>query len=202
VRASINLHQLHERLVAGDPTAPSLIFTDVHPRLLRFIKAATGSGVEIDDVESAVADALLVYFRLPSAFDPTRSTLTTWLLAVAKFKLKTLVRSRKRRNSRASQATASANMEVFGITASSKGEEALLAVIDGPRMLDRYGGELIKDEGDLEVFLLMAAGAKDEPSFVEALQLTGTAEQNRKEVRRRRDLIRKRAERLGKKFSG
>ena len=201
MRASKDHRQLHERLLAGDPKAPSLIFTEVHPRLLRFIRGAAGTGFDVDDIESAVADAILFYFRLPSAFDPERSSLTTWLTAVAKFKLRTLARSRRRIDSRASRAVTPGNLEVLGLKAVSGGEVEFLAAIDGPRMLDRFGGEIIKDCGDLEVFLLMAAGAKDEPSFVQALQLTGTAEQNRREVRRRRDLIRKRAERLGKKFA-
>ena len=64
----------------------------------------------------------------------------------------------------------------------------------------QHGTEIVTDPGDQEVFLLMAAGTKDEAMFVEALELTGSHMENRAEVRRRRDLIRKRLERLRPKL--
>jgi hypothetical protein len=80
------------------------------------------------------------------------------------------------------------------------GEDHFLDAIEANQITTRYGHEIATDPGDDEVFLLMAAGTKDEAVIVEALQLTGSPAENRAEVRRRRDLIRKRLERLRPKL--
>ena len=62
---------LHARL--GDPKAPSEILETFEKQLSSVVSATVPKLVDPGDVNAAVADALLRYFKAPSQYDPSRA---------------------------------------------------------------------------------------------------------------------------------
>jgi DNA-directed RNA polymerase specialized sigma24 family protein len=88
---------LHERLLAGDPRAPSEIFELFETHLSAVVRSTVPKLVDPADVNAAVADTLLRYFRALSLYDPARSTLLTWLCNQARYNALSQVRNYSRR---------------------------------------------------------------------------------------------------------
>lgn len=190
---------LHRRLLDGDPRAPSEVFELFGQRLQRAVKSSVPQLVDPGDIENAAVDALLRYFREPSAYDPVKSALLTWLSNQARFNALTRLREHGREAGRLKNLQAAVQ---FGFAGSDKGaqDSDIMNAIEVSEIMEQHGAEIVKDAADVDVFSLMAAGVKDEATFVSVLGLTGSQEANRAEVRRRRDAIRKRLERLREKL--
>jgi DNA-directed RNA polymerase specialized sigma24 family protein len=191
---------LHEKLLAGDPRAPSEIFELFEKQLSSVVSATVPKLVDPGDVNAAVADALLTYFKHPSRYDPSKSALLTWLCNGARYNALSQLRDHGRRLGKLDKLGKAVRIGLLGPDNERDGEDAFLNAIEVKQIMAQHGTEIVTDPGDQEVFLLMAAGTKDEAMFVEALELTGSHMENRAEVRRRRDLIRKRLERLRPKL--
>lgn len=191
---------LHQRLLSGDPRAPSEIFELFEDHLSSVVRSTVPKLIDPGDVNAAVADALLRYFKAPSDYDPTKSTLLTWLCNQARYNALSQVRDHGRRVARLDKLGEAVRIGLLGRDKGQDGEDHFLDAIEAQQIMAQYGHEIATDHGDDEVFLLMAAGTKDEAMFVEALHLTGSHAENRAEVRRRRDLIRKRLERVRSKL--
>jgi hypothetical protein len=151
-------------------------------------------------VNAAVADALLRYFKDPSQYDRSKSTLLTRLCNCARYNALSQLRDHGRRLGRLDKVREAVRIGLLGRDNERDGEDAFLNALEVKQIMAQHGAEIVTDPGDQEVFLLMAAGTKDEAMFVEALGLTGSHAENRDEVRRRRDLIRKRLERMRSKL--
>jgi hypothetical protein len=191
---------LHERLLAGDPRAPSEIFELFEKELSSVVSATVPKLVDPGDVNAAVADALLRYFKDPSQYDRSKSTLLTRLCNCARYNALSQLRDHGRRLGRLDKVREAVRIGLLGRDNERDGEDAFLNALEVKQIMAQHGAEIVTDPGDQEVFLLMAAGTKDEAMFVEALGLTGSHAENRDEVRRRRDLIRKRLERMRSKL--
>jgi DNA-directed RNA polymerase specialized sigma24 family protein len=191
---------LHQRLLAGDPRAPSEIFELFEDRLTSVVRSTVPKLIDPGDVNAAMADALLKYFRSPSVYDPSKSSLLTWLCNHARHNALSQLREHGRRLGRLEQFEEVVRIGLVGRDNKRDGEDEFLDALEVNQIMERHSHEIATDPGDLEVFLLMAAGTKDEAVFIEALGLTGLPTENRAEVRRRRDLIRKRLERLRSKL--
>lgn len=79
------MDELHQRLVARAPGAlDQLIDEHINPvhRLVTLIIGAAGSP---EDVEETVADAFSRAWNRAGEFDPSRTTLRSWLLMIAKY---------------------------------------------------------------------------------------------------------------------
>src|SRR6266516_372609 len=170
---------LHERLLAGDPRAPSEIFELFEKHLSSVVRSTVPKLVDPGDVNAAVADALLRYFWSPSLYDPAKSTLLTWLCNRARYNALSHVRDHGRRLAGLDRLGEAVRIGLLGRDNEWNGENEFLDTIEVNQIMDRHGHEIATEAGDLDVFLLIAAGTKDEAMFVEALGLTGSDVENR-----------------------
>jgi DNA-directed RNA polymerase specialized sigma24 family protein len=193
--------RLHQRLLSGDPRAPSEIFELFEKSLSAVVRKNVPKLVDPGDLNIAVADALLKYFRDPSIYDPSQSALFTWLCNQARYNALSLLREHRQRQSKIEEFGDAVRIGLVGAdNKRSDAEKDFLDAIEVAQIMDRYGSEIVKDDSDLEVFLLMAAGVKDERIFAQALGLSASHADTRFVIRRKRDAIRKRLERFRKKM--
>lgn len=87
--------EIHQRLLAGDPTASYDLCAHYLDRLCRMLQGMN-SQVDADLVSDAVTDALLDYSAHPARFNPAKRSLAGYLLMSAQGDLRNLLRARKR----------------------------------------------------------------------------------------------------------
>jgi hypothetical protein len=89
------LDALHARLLAGDRSVETDIWDLVAPELRRRLRCrAPAEPPEV--IESAVEDALLVYFLAPERYDARRGDIFGWLAAIGGHKVIDAQRARRR----------------------------------------------------------------------------------------------------------
>jgi DNA-directed RNA polymerase specialized sigma24 family protein len=145
-----------------------------------------------DDHEDACLEALLDYLQTPTAFVPGRAGLLTYLVNQARSRARTAVRAQTRRQSYENAFAVNRDITISDRTA---GEDDVLDLIHLQHLIDEYGSAICPDPDDGEIFLLMAAGERFYPAYLELLGLEDTAD-HRAEVERRRERIRGRIRRL------
>src|ERR1700751_5061161 len=70
---------LHEKIVAGDPLAPSMLAELVVPRVVERLRRKYHSVRDQHVIDTAVADAMLTYLKAPDTFDRGRGSLVSYL---------------------------------------------------------------------------------------------------------------------------
>jgi DNA-directed RNA polymerase specialized sigma24 family protein len=141
---------LHERLLAGDPRAPSEIFELFEERLSSVVRSNVPKLVDPGDVNAAVADALLKYFRNPSIYDPAQATLLTWLCNQARYNALSLVRGHGRRLGGLDSFGEAVRIGLVGRDNDRDPENEFLDAIEVNQIMERYGDEIVKEHGDLD----------------------------------------------------
>jgi DNA-directed RNA polymerase specialized sigma24 family protein len=185
-----SLEELHAELVAGDLRAASKIVEGALPIMVQLIRRLVQK--LHDGHEDACLEALLDYLQAPTAFEPGRAGLLTYLVNRAHSRARTAVRTQTRRQS---YEQAFAINRGITVAEHTSGENDMLDLIHLQRLMDKYGSVICPDPDDGEIFLLMAAGERFFPAYLEVLDLADTAD-NRAEVERRRERIRGRIRRL------
>jgi hypothetical protein len=71
--------EIHRRLLAGDPTAPSELAEAVFDELRSWLRRSMPKIRDPHLYEQAAADAILSYGERPGSFNPVRATLTNYL---------------------------------------------------------------------------------------------------------------------------
>lgn len=185
-----SLEELHASLVAGDLRVASKIVETALPKMVRLITRFVPK--LHDGHEDACLEALLDYLQAPTEYDPERASLLTYLVTRAHGRARTAVRSQMRRQSHEHAYATQREITMGGETA---GESGALDRIELRHLIEEHGGVICPDEADGEIFLLMAAGERYFPAYLEVMNLEDTPE-NRAEVERRRERIRGRVRRL------
>lgn len=192
---------LHGRLIGGDLVVASKIVELTLARLVAIVGRDVPELDDQQDAEQACLDSLLDYLEDPAAYEPERSQLVTYLAMKARFKAMTIARSqRRRRHWEDEYAQHCAEQQAICAAEMSRDcEDRLLLGIEGDRLHERFGAELLKDHDDLEVFSLMASGEAFGTEYVLALGLP-TNEAGIAEARRRYERIRSRIRRIGERM--
>lgn len=190
-----SLIDLHQRLLDGDPLAATPLVEAVLAPMVRIVSKTVPQLYDPHAVEEACLDTLLAYLEKPDVYDPSRSQLLTYLTNMARWRAMTAARKQDRRRAR-EKAHAKMVHDLGGATdpqhkAESDAVDALLV----HQILQERGGDIAKDDGDADVFLLMAAGERFDEAYLEALNLEDTPD-NRQEIGRRRERIRGRLRRI------
>ena len=101
-RPSVRLARLHAAVQRGDRAAVEELSASVLDKAFRVLRRRWRN-TDPALVNDAIVDALLRYLASPTLYDPRRSRLDTFLVALAFHRLRCLVRGERRRRSAESQ---------------------------------------------------------------------------------------------------
>lgn len=189
------LEAVHKRLCAGDAGAPAEVFVQLYRLLVSVTLRKFPKGLTADEVSDLVTDAVVAYIRHPTRYDPTRSSLFSYLALVVRGDAKNLLQAKARKR---------AGIAKLVELSSSDGnidEADLGSRLDAGALIERYGNQLISDEIDAAVLRLMLLGEKSVDAFAEAMGLRSAARDDKASaVKLRRDKLEKRLRRLGEEL--
>jgi DNA-directed RNA polymerase specialized sigma24 family protein len=200
---------LHQRLLAGDVTAPAEAAEQFLEPLTRRL-TRTHPGVRDPQlVEQAAIDTVLDYVQHPHHYQPQRSSLEAYLRMAAGRDLSNALRGEQRHTLRAVPLDDAAGTVELALAAGNSSVED--QVLDGlgvelPRGLSRFEAlRLVHEEfpgaADRRLLLLVLEGERRTSAYAEAMGLAAApGGQQRLEVKRSKDRIKKRLQRFRAKL--
>lgn len=90
--------RIHQQLLARDPAGLDALVSLLGHKAYRLAQLVLGGVGADEDVEEVVSDALVAAWNRAAEFDPSRSTLTNWLLMLTKYAALDRRRSLRRRS--------------------------------------------------------------------------------------------------------
>jgi hypothetical protein len=190
---SESLAAIHARLIDGDPTASSDLFELLYSPLIgHAIKKHASFGVDQDRASDLAVKVLADLIEHPQIFDPAKGNLFGFLCMAIDGDASNA--GRDAANRRELFSGFAVEVEHVGGNTYLTSPETL---IDAGRIMQRFGKDIIVDAGDQEVLKLILQEERDYGPYASALGLDHLppAERNA-EVKRRKDRIEKRLERL------
>jgi RNA polymerase sigma-70 factor (ECF subfamily) len=188
--------QIHERLLAEDPTASAELVEAMLNQLVKELKKKHYTLHDSDMVVDSVTDALLSYIKRPAQFDPSKRGLFGYLLMAADCDLRNAL-AKVRRLRRKEICVEDVELEALAGKEQVKGND-LETRLDLKKMQEMIVGLFI-DPKDREMAELILGGERSTETFVTVLGLGGRSlDKQRNEVKRHKDRIKKRLERYGK----
>ncbi len=187
--------EIHERLMAEDPTAPAefaeAMLEPLIQRLRRKYPHLKGSELLID----AASDALMNYVKRPKQFDPTKRGLFGYLDMSAVGDLRN-AEAKQQRRLKKEILLEDVEVDDLGGKEDLEGEN-LVPEFEHRGML-REIEMLFDDPKDRQLAGLILVGERSTESFVKILGLQSTpVDEQRRTVKRHKDRIKKRLERYG-----
>ena len=184
---------IHKRLCEGDLTAFAELAEEVMESLVEKLSRKYPNLRDPDLPTEAVADALMDYSKRPEQFDPTQRGLFGFLVMAAEGDLKNALAKIDRRKKKEIQLEFVEVDERVGNIRDRTGE--LEEKIDSERMQDALDA-LFDDPKDRAVVKLIMEGERATEVFAQVLELEALPEdQQRTEVKRNKDRIKKRLQR-------
>lgn len=195
---------LHRRLLDGDPVAPAVLaMTYLVPVVERLRASSPGVG---DDmlIQDAATDAILNYAERPTQFDPAKSKLFPYLVMAARGDLRNALAKRRRRERRE---VLHDRVEDLSLVRNIEQEESEPALATGETVsleeVRRAVQAVITNPTDWRLVELMLDGERRTGVFAKVLGIAHLAdEQQRRMVKRHKDRLKRRLERLGVKLRG
>ena len=184
---------IHKRLCEGDLTAFAELAEEVMESLVEKLSRKYPNLRDPDLPTEAVADALMDYSKRPEQFDPTQRSLFGFLVMAAEGDLKNALARIARRRDKEIQLEP-VEVDEFGGNTIDRTSE-LDERIDFERIRDSLN-ELLDDPKDRAVVKLMMEGERATEVFAQVLELEALSEdQQRTEVKKNKDRIKKRLQR-------
>jgi RNA polymerase sigma-70 factor (ECF subfamily) len=195
---------LHRQLLDGDPVAPAVLaMTYLVPVVERLRASSPGVG---DDmlIQDAATDAILNYAERPTQFDPAKSKLFPYLVMAARGDLLNALAKRRRRERRE---VLHDRVEDLSLVRNIEQEESEPALATGETVsleeVRRAVQAVITNPTDWRLVELMLDGERRTGVFAKVLGIAHLAdEQQRRMVKRHKDRLKRRLERLGVKLRG
>jgi RNA polymerase sigma factor (sigma-70 family) len=192
--------RLHLRLCAFEADAPADACRAYWAPLLGFL-AATFPNVDPDARETAAEDALVTYFKKPSAYDPERGDLATYLRVAARGDLWNHLRAEQRHHrGRVAWSVVELDEEAGNVSGREDGPPDQLERAEEAEGC-RARLQALRERctpPEQRVLELLLAGEREHRLFAEALGVTERAPAEQvKEVKRVKDRLKKRLERGG-----
>jgi hypothetical protein len=188
--------KIHERLLAGDVTAPAELSEGLIGPLLQRLTKKYPKLRDPDLLYDAVTDALMSYIKRPTQFDPGKRSLIGFLCMAAEGDLLNALAKDKRRRHKEIPLE---DVELGVAAGNSKIEEGNSETEPEREKLRQALPRLFGDPKDLVIVELMIAGERTTEVFVKVLELQHLPlDQQRREVKRHKDRLKKRLERYGK----
>lgn len=204
-------HELHHRLVEGDPLAPSELVGAFSEELVRRVRAR--AQITNDDfiVYDAVTDALLAYAQQPTKYNPTKSGLLTYLTMSAYGDYLNMLARERRREKREipleyveHRLDAGNNLIedllIEDVLDTVMEREGILTPEERIRLLQQVS-ERFPDPQDRQLLNLMLLGERKTAAYSAELGiLDSDKNEQRRIVKRHKDRLSKRLKRLGEKL--
>lgn len=194
--------QLYERLVTNDPTAPSDLAVRYLDRLSDWL-ISHNSQVPKDICETAAEDAILALVKNPGTYNPSKQSLEVYLRMSAQGDLKNLLRAERRHSDRRADWDAVEHSLVVGKYIQDRENDPALLFERESEL--REGHELPEavTEGltaaEVNVLELMRQAERKTAAYAVALGIQDRPlDEQRRDVKRVKDKLKKRLERAGK----
>jgi len=184
------LLDVHRRVLEGDPSAPSVLFLEIHGVLVRVLRGKFRRSLTDDQVIDLATDAILEYLRAPDRYDPNRASLFSYIAVIATGDALNVWKSVKAKKK---------NFQKFVELSESdrNSEDGSSDLIDAAKILEKHGSEIVDDDSDVTVLQLMLMGEKDTDVYAAAILADHLSEHERRTiVKQRRDKLEKRLIRL------
>lgn len=191
---------LHLRLVAGDKTAPDECVVRWLPELVQRLTYRNPSVAARDEqlIAGAALDALFDYTLNPHKYEPERSSLGYYLFNAAQ---KDLLNALAREKTQSRQAS-SIHLVEFSLSDRNNMENDMIEKVDAAALMELVMEE-ITDPLDRRMLALMLQGERATSAYAAALGIQDRPEHYQKAtVKRHKDRISKRLERLGDTIRG
>jgi RNA polymerase sigma-70 factor (ECF subfamily) len=194
----------HHRIVGHDPTAFAELCEIALPHLVLFLEQGF-PGQDAHQRETIAIDILLDYRCRPGQFDPARLSLLAYLRMAAKYDMLNQIRKNQRRERRL-EPIEEGNVELQTAAGNQyRSEENLQEWVE--QFTDLSLREILVEvetqleEPEAQVLVMMLEGVRSTAAYAEVLGMTQLDEKSqRREVKRVKDRIMKRLERLGKRI--
>ncbi len=184
--------RLHAEVYAGDPTAPSRVFTVLLGPLIDWLSFRWRNERDAERVRDFAIDSIIGYLESPQRYDPARASLLTYLRLDAHGNLLNDHARRHRQRERRKKAGVELDDEARNSSIDeypSEREEPDLKLSDVR--------EALPDERDRRAVFLMLEEERSTETFVEVWELTDLPPQQRAaEVKRNKDRVKARLRRL------
>ena len=191
---------LHLRLVAGDKTATEESVLRWLPELVRRLSSRNRAVAARDEqiISAAALDALFEYTLNPQKYDPERSSLGYYLFNAAQ---RDLINSLAREKTQRRDARSIHAVE-FSLPGGNRFEEEIIETIDATALMGRVMEE-VSDQQDRQMLALMLQGERATIAYAKVLGIDHLPDhEQRVVVKRHKDRISKRLERLGGSIRG
>ncbi|MDQ3775290.1 MAG: hypothetical protein M3461_13535 [Pseudomonadota bacterium] len=187
--------EIHERLLAVDPVAPTELAEAVWKSLVKQLEKRHPRLRASDFLWDAASDALISYIKQPTQFDPAKRGLFGFLVMAAEGDLRNALAKAARRKQR--------EISIEDVELCHRWSEERLEApgsdtpLEAERMRRRIG-ELFKDPRDREAVELLIEGERSTEAFAKAWGLERLpAKEQASQVKRHKDRIKKMLARHG-----
>lgn len=187
------LVDIHGRLLEGDPTASAELLELLYgPLIGHAIKKHATFGMDQDRARDLAIGVLASLIERPNLFDPRRGSLFGFLCMMLDRDAQNAGRDEANRHKKFSEFS----VEVEQVRGNSY-ETSPDTRLDAERILSHYGAEVVVEAGDQEVLQLILHEERSYEAYAVALGIADLPpERLRAEVKRRKDRIEKRLQRL------
>jgi RNA polymerase sigma-70 factor (ECF subfamily) len=198
---------IHERLLRNDPTAPSVLAEAALDLIVgRLLKANPRLG-DSDLIQTAAIDALINYIKRPDQYNPTKRGLLGYLVMSAQGDLRNALAAIHKRQEREISLESvelrqiGRNIELELVDGDDANETVLGATAENldSTQIERLIQELsalFDTQVDMDIAKLVLSGERDTVAFAKVLGINELdITEQRKEVKRQKDRIKKRIER-------
>lgn len=203
---------LHERLLAGDPLASADVAEHYLPLVVTRLRRVNPSIRDPHLIEMAAIDAIFSYIRRPQQYDPDRLPLERYLDMSASGDLKNALQAETRRARRSTSLdsdTATA-VEVSQRAGNDSVEEQVLKRLGQSQPNGISHQEALwmvarefPNPADRQILILMLENERATRTYAPLLNVEGLpVEEQRREVKRAKDRIGKRLQRLRARLNG
>jgi len=187
------LNAIHQQLIAGSRTASLDLFNEaldpVKGHVFRSVR-----GIAPDEARDYAVAAIIEYVENPTAFDPAKSSLWSYLCLVAARDAIDAVRQRGDRAELMEQHAY--DIELWGAHPNNEYDNVEWRK-DAEKIMRLHGDYIVQNEGESRVLKLMLEGEKDVSAYAAALGLDQTGNAATAEVKRVKDRINLRIKKVG-----
>lgn len=185
------LRLLHERLLAGEPTASAILADLLLPLVHKHLRFGRFSRVDEELRADAAVDAVTSYLQKPHLYEPSVASLDTYLKKAGENCIQQLLRKVARIHSKESPLSG-VEVETHDNNIEKLVDDAL------SKELRNRVIELVTDEKDLAILELVFAGERDTSVFAQLLGMSElSSKEQRHEVKKHKDRLMRRLRRAG-----